>query len=83
MKLIGLISPNLTEDTLVDVYKILPDGIRIEGRALNVGKYTDDEFNRAEQSFADLVRDLARRPLDFLMVTGELFRARTDKFSTW
>jgi maleate cis-trans isomerase len=73
MKLIGLISPNLTEDTLVDVYKILPDGIRIEGRALNVGKYTDDEFNRAEQAFTDLVRDLARRPLDFLMVTGELF----------
>lgn len=73
MKLIGLISPNLTEETLVDIYKILPDGIRIEGRALNVGKYTDDEFNRAEQAFADLVRDLARRPLDFLMVTGELF----------
>ncbi len=73
MKLIGLISPNLSEDTLVDVYRILPEGIRIEGRALNVGKYTDDEFNRAEQAFADLVRDLARLPLDFLMVTGELF----------
>ena len=40
MKLIGLISPNLSEDTLVDVYKILPKEIRIEGRALNVGKYT-------------------------------------------
>ena len=73
MKLIGLISPNLSEDTLVDVYKMLPEGIRIEGRALNVGKYTDDEFNRAEQAFSDLVRDLARRPLDFLMITGELF----------
>jgi len=73
MKLIGLISPNLSEDTLVDVYKMLPEGIRIEGRALNVGKYTDDEFHRAEQAFSDLVRDLARRPLDFLMVTGELF----------
>ena len=60
MKLIGLISPNLTEDTLVDVYKILPEGIRIEGRALNVGKYTDDEFRRAEQAFSDLVRDLVR-----------------------
>lgn len=32
MKLIGLISPNTTEDTLVDVYKIFPQGIRIEGR---------------------------------------------------
>src|SRR5689334_8123024 len=73
MKLIGLISPNLSEDTLVDVYKILPKEIRIEGRALNVCKYTDDEFHRAEQAFADLVRDLAREPLDFLMVTGELF----------
>ena len=73
MKLIGLISPNLSEDTLVDVYKILPEEIRIEGRALNVGKYTDDEFNRAEQAFSDLVRDLAHHPLDFLMVTGELF----------
>ena len=61
MKLIGLISPNLTEDTLVDVYKILPEGIRIEGRALNVGKYTDDEFHRAEQAFSDLVRDLVTR----------------------
>jgi len=73
MRLIGLISPNLSEDTLVDYYKILPEGIRIEGRALEVGKYTDSEFHRVEQGFFDLVRDLARRPLDFLMVTGELF----------
>jgi maleate cis-trans isomerase len=73
MKLIGLISPNLSEDTLVDVYKVFPEGIRIEGRTLKVGKYTDDEFQRAEQAFADLVRDLSRQPLDFLMVTGELF----------
>jgi hypothetical protein len=88
MKLIGLISPNLSEDTLVDVYKMLPEGIRIEGRALNVGKYTDDEFNRAEQAFSDLVRDLARRPLDFLMITVNCFsltrvRARTARSSTW
>jgi len=73
MKLIGLISPNLSEDSLEDVYKVFPAGIRIEGRALKVGKYTDDEFHRAELAFADLVRDLARQPLDFLMVTGELF----------
>ena len=73
MKLIGLISPNLSEDTLEDVYKVFPPGIRIEGRALKVGKYTDDEFHRAELMFADLVHDLARHPLDFLMVTGELF----------
>ena len=73
MNLIGLISPNLTEDTLVDVYKMLPEGTRIEGRALKVGKFTDEEFHRAEQAFSDLVRDLARLPLDFLMVTGELF----------
>jgi maleate cis-trans isomerase len=75
MKLIGLISPNLSEDTLTDVYKIFPSDIRIEGRTLKVGKYTDDEFHRAELAFADLVRDLARQPLDFLMVTGELFLA--------
>jgi len=73
MRLIGLISPNLSEDTLVDYYKILPEGIRIEGRALEVGKYTDSEFHRVEQGFFDLVRDLAANPLDFLMVTGELF----------
>ena len=73
MKLIGLISPNLSEETLVDYYKILPEGIRIEGRTLDVGKYTDSEFHRVEQGFFDLVRDLAQRPLDFLMVTGELF----------
>lgn len=73
MKLIGLISPNLSEDTLEDVCKVFPAGIRIEGRTLKVGKYTDDEFHRAELMFADLVRDLARSPLDFLMVTGELF----------
>ena len=36
MKLIGLISPNLSEETLVDYYKILPEGIGIEGRALDV-----------------------------------------------
>ncbi|HUF41947.1 MAG TPA: hypothetical protein VMR20_08340 [Verrucomicrobiae bacterium] len=73
MKLTGLISPNYSEDTLVDVYRVFPPGIKIEGRTLKVGRYTDDEFHRAELMFADLVRDLARRPLDFLMVTGELF----------
>jgi maleate cis-trans isomerase len=73
MKLIGLISPKTTEETLTDVYKILPKDIRIEGRTLTVSKYTDDEFHRAELTFLDLVRDLARLPLDFLMVTGELF----------
>jgi maleate cis-trans isomerase len=73
MKLIGLISPNTTEETLTDVYKILPKDLRIEGRTLTVSKYTDDEFHRAELTFLDLVRDLARLPLDFLMVTGELF----------
>ena len=73
MKLVGLISPNLSEDTLIDVSEVFPADIRIEGRTLKVGKYTDDEFHRAELAFADLVRDLARQPLDFLMVTGELF----------
>ncbi len=72
-KLIGLISPNFSQETLVDVYKILPQGVRIEGRPLVVGRFTDDEFYKAEQAFSDLVRDLARKPLDFLMVTGELF----------
>ena len=69
MKIIGLISPNLSDDTLTDVYQLLPPDIRIEGRTLKVGKYTDDEFHRAELVFGDL----AQRPLDFLMVTGELF----------
>ena len=73
MKLIGLISPNTTEETLTDVYKIFPQGIRIEGRTLQVGKYTDDEFHRAEMAFQGYVRELAQMPLDFLMVTGELF----------
>ena len=77
MKLIGLISPNLSEETLEDVYKVFPAGIRIEGRTLKVDKYTDDEFHRAELAFADLVRDLARKPLDLLMVTGELFLSFT------
>jgi hypothetical protein len=54
MNLIGLISPNLTENTLVDVYKILPEGTRIEGRALKVERFTDEEFHRAEQHFRTL-----------------------------
>ena len=73
MKTIGLISPNLSEETFADVYKILPKDIRIEGRALDVGHYVDSEFHKAEQAFAEIVRDLATHPLDFLMVTGELF----------
>jgi maleate isomerase len=73
MKLIGLISPNLSEETLADVYQIFPRGIRIEGRTLRVGEYSDAEFRRAEQTFSELVRELSRQPLDFLMVTGELF----------
>lgn len=73
MKLIGLVSPNLSEDSLQDVYKIFPEEIRIEGRALKVGEYSDKEFHRVEQLFAGHVRDLASYPLDLLMVTGELF----------
>jgi len=30
MKLIGLISPNLSEDTLEDVHKVFPAGIRMK-----------------------------------------------------
>ncbi len=73
MKLIGLISPNASEETLADVYKILPKDTRIQARTLHVSKYTDDEFHRAELTFQGLVRDLVKQPLDFLMVTGELF----------
>ncbi len=73
MKRIGLISPNLSESTLVDVYRILPEGISIEGRPLKVGKYVDSEFRSAELAFIGLVRELVQQPLDFLMVTGELF----------
>lgn len=73
MKLIGLISPNSSEETLADVYKIFPQDVRIEARTLHVSKYTDDEFHRAELTFQGLVRDLVKHPLDFLMVTGELF----------
>ena len=73
MKRIGLISPNLSEETLADVYKILPKEIGIEGRALEVGHYDDREFQRAEQAFAAIVREVTKEPLDFLMVTGELF----------
>src|SRR3970282_875005 len=73
MKQIGLISPNFSEDTLADVYRILPKGIRFEGRNLDVGHYSDSEFHRVEQTFAEVVRELTRQPLDFLMITGELF----------
>ena len=73
MKLIGLISPNYSDDTMTEVYKILPEGVRIEGRALDVGTYTDSEFHRVEQLFSQIVRDLVLKPLDFLMITGELF----------
>ena len=38
MKLIGLISPNSSEETLADVYKIIPKDIRIEARNLHVAK---------------------------------------------
>ena len=38
MKLIGLISPNLSEDTLVDVYKIFPDGDSHRGTGTEGGK---------------------------------------------
>lgn len=31
MKLIGLISPNLSEETFEGVYRILPPGIRSKG----------------------------------------------------
>ena len=44
MKLIGLISPNSSEDTLADVYKIFPKDIRIEARTLHVGEYTEMNF---------------------------------------
>ena len=54
MKLIGLISPNSSDDTLVDVCKIFPEGIRIEGRRSQVEKCTDDEFQRAEETFVEM-----------------------------
>jgi maleate cis-trans isomerase len=73
MKRLGLISPNLSEDKMVDFHKILPEGIQIEGRSLDVRRTVDSEFHKVDQTFIDIVRDLASKPLDFLMVTGELF----------
>ena len=73
MKRIGLISPNLSETTLADAYRILPDGISIVGRPLEVGRYVDSEFRNVERAFVGIVRELVQQPLDFLMITGELF----------
>ena len=73
MKRIGLISPNMSEEVLADVYRILPPGITVEGRGLRVREFTDQEFARAESEFFGLVQELTEFPLDFLMVTGELF----------
>ena len=73
MKRIGLISPNMSEEVLADVYRILPPDITVEGRGLRVREFTDQEFARAESEFFGLVRELTEFPLDFLMVTGELF----------
>lgn len=73
MKRIGLISPNMSEEVLADVYRILPPDITVEGRGLRVREFTDEEFARAESEFFGLVRELTEYSLDFLMVTGELF----------
>ena len=73
MKRIGLISPNISEEFLTDVYRILPPDITVEGRGLRVREFTDQEFARAESEFFGLVRELTEYSLDFLMVTGELF----------
>ncbi len=60
MKRIGLISPNLSESTLADVYRILPEGISIEGRPLEMEKYVDSEFRSAELAFIGLERELVQ-----------------------
>ena len=73
MKRIGLISPNISDEFLTDVYRILPPDITVEGRGLQVREFTDHEFARAESEFFGLVRELTGYSLDFLMVTGELF----------
>ncbi len=73
MKRIGLISPNISDEFLTDVYRILPPDITVEGRGLRVREFTDQEFARAEREFFGLVRELTEFPLDFLMLTGELF----------
>jgi len=73
MKTLGLISPNLDDPTVQEYYRILPEGIEIKGRPLHVTSFTDETFAKVEEAFADVVRDLTRDPLDFLMITGELF----------
>ncbi len=73
MKTIGLISPNLDREGIDAYLEVLPPGVHIVGRALKVERYQDENFRAAEQALAGLVRELAQQPLDFLMVTGELF----------
>lgn len=73
MKSLGLISPNLDDPAIQEYYRILPEGIEIKGRPLRVGAFTDEDFARVDEAFADVVRDLAGESLDFLMITGELF----------
>lgn len=73
MKTLGLISPNLDDPTIEEYYRLLPEGIEIKGRPLQVGHFTSEDFAKVEEAFTEVVRDLASETLDFLMVTGELF----------
>ena len=46
MKTLGLISPNLDDPTIQEYYSILPEGIEIKGRPLEVGTFTDESFRQ-------------------------------------
>ena len=75
MKRIGLFSPNLVEDKLVDARRILPPDVTLVGYPFAVRRYVDAEFAKVADAFSGNLWRLADQRLDFLMVTGELFFA--------
>jgi len=75
MKTIGLLSPNLDESKLVDARRLLPDDVRIHGEGFRVERYVGAAFADIETAVMDAFERIARQPLDFLMLTGELFFA--------
>lgn len=73
---IGLLSPNLRQDRLVDVRAILPATVVLTGYDYPVSRYTDGAFDQAETAFWEALDGLAEAQLGCLVITGELFLSR-------
>lgn len=67
---IGLISPAISDSTILELYKVLPDGVLVTAVDLRVQNLVEAEFDRVITGYQDAARVLAYEGVEVVIAGG-------------